>query len=73
MKICFVLGTRPEIIKLFPLIKLCEKKKINYFIIHTGQHYTYLMRYKKLIVLVKLKYTMKIIFFYQYLYSFKII
>ena len=43
MKICFVLGTRPEIIKLFPLIKLCEKKKINYFIIHTGQHYTYLM------------------------------
>ena len=29
MKICFVLGTRPEIIKLSPLIKLCEKKKLN--------------------------------------------
>ena len=43
MKICFVLGTRPEIIKLSPLIKLCKKKKIKYFIIHTGQHYTYLM------------------------------
>ena len=43
MKICFVLGTRPEIIKLSPLIKLCKKKKINHFIIHTGQHFEYKM------------------------------
>ena len=43
MKICFVLGTRPEIIKLFPLIKLCTDEKIQYFIIHTGQHYSYMM------------------------------
>ena len=43
MKICFVLGTRPEIIKLFPLIKLCIQKKIRHFIIHTGQHYSYMM------------------------------
>ena len=43
MKICFVLGTRPEIIKLYPLINLCKKKKIRHIIIHTGQHNTYLM------------------------------
>ena len=39
-KLCFVFGTRPEIIKLSPLIKLCEKKKISFFCIHTGQHYS---------------------------------
>ena len=43
ISICFVLGTRPEIIKLAPLIKLCEKKKINSTIIHTGQHFDYNM------------------------------
>ena len=31
MKICFVLGTRPEIIKLFPLIKICKKKEDKAF------------------------------------------
>ncbi len=39
--ICFVLGTRPEIIKLSPLIKLLKKESIPYFIIHTGQHFDY--------------------------------
>ncbi|MBU1203945.1 MAG: UDP-N-acetylglucosamine 2-epimerase (non-hydrolyzing) [Nanoarchaeota archaeon] len=43
MKICFILGTRPEIIKLAPLIKECEKEQISYNIIHTGQHYDYLL------------------------------
>ena len=43
MNICFVLGTRPEIIKLSPLIKLCKKKKIKHTIIHTGQHFHYNM------------------------------
>ena len=38
-KICIVLGTRPEIIKLSPIIRACEKKEVDYFIIHTGQHY----------------------------------
>lgn len=41
MKICIVIGTRPEIIKLAPVIKECEKRKLDYFIIHTGQHYSY--------------------------------
>jgi UDP-N-acetylglucosamine 2-epimerase (non-hydrolysing) len=39
-KICIVLGTRPEIIKLSPIIRECEKRKLNYFIIHTNQHYS---------------------------------
>ncbi len=43
MKICFVLGTRPEIIKLSPLLRACEWLNIEYFTIHTGQHYSYEM------------------------------
>ena len=41
--IVIILGTRPEIIKMVPLIRVCEKKKINYQLIHTGQHYSYEM------------------------------
>jgi UDP-N-acetylglucosamine 2-epimerase (non-hydrolysing) len=40
MKIAFILGTRPEIIKLAPVIKECQKRKLNFFIIHTNQHYS---------------------------------
>ncbi len=39
-KVCFVLGTRPEIIKLSPVIRECERKDIPFFIIHTNQHYS---------------------------------
>jgi len=42
-KLGFIYGTRPEIIKLSPLIGLCEKKKLPFFCIHTGQHYSYEM------------------------------
>jgi len=35
----FIFGTRPEIIKLSPLIKEAEKRNIKYYLIHTGQHY----------------------------------
>jgi len=38
--IIFVLGTRPEIIKLAPVIRECDRRKIEYSIIHTGQHYS---------------------------------
>ena len=38
MKICFVLGTRPEIIKLSPLISCFKNNNIKTCIIHTGQH-----------------------------------
>jgi UDP-N-acetylglucosamine 2-epimerase (non-hydrolysing) len=43
MKIAIVLGTRPEIIKMSPIIRESEEKGIDYFILHTGQHYTYNM------------------------------
>lgn len=43
MKISLILGTRPEIIKCSPIIRECEKRKLNYFILHTGQHYSYNM------------------------------
>ncbi len=39
-KLAIILGTRPEIIKFSPIIRECEKQKINYFIIHTNQHYS---------------------------------
>ena len=37
--IVFVVGTRPEIIKMAPAILETEKRGIEYLIIHTGQHY----------------------------------
>ncbi|HEY3273783.1 MAG TPA: UDP-N-acetylglucosamine 2-epimerase (non-hydrolyzing), partial [Methanocella sp.] len=43
MKIAIVLGTRPEIIKLSPIIRECERRKLDYCIVHTGQHYSYEM------------------------------
>ena len=43
MKICIILGTRPEIIKMSPVIRECERLGLDYFILHTDQHYTYNM------------------------------
>lgn len=43
MKITIILGTRPEIIKMSPIIRECENRKTDYFILHTGQHYSYNM------------------------------
>ncbi|MFZ7136912.1 MAG: non-hydrolyzing UDP-N-acetylglucosamine 2-epimerase [archaeon] len=43
MKISIVLGTRPEIIKMSPVIRLCEQLALDYFVLHTGQHYSYNM------------------------------
>ena len=40
-KFVFILGTRPEIIKLSPLIRTCITHNIPYTLIHTGQHYSY--------------------------------
>lgn len=39
-KIAFVFGTRPEIIKLAPIIWECEKNDIPFVLIHCGQHYS---------------------------------
>ena len=35
-----ILGTRPEIIKMSPVIRECERRGLDYFILHTGQHYS---------------------------------
>jgi len=43
MKISIIVGTRPEIIKMAPIIRECERLNLDYFILHTGQHYTYNM------------------------------
>ena len=41
--IAIVLGTRPEIIKMSPIIRECEARNLDYFILHSGQHYSYEM------------------------------
>jgi UDP-N-acetylglucosamine 2-epimerase (non-hydrolysing) len=43
MKIAVILGTRPEIIKMAPVIKELESNNLDLFVLHTGQHYTYQM------------------------------
>lgn len=35
-----ILGTRPEIIKLSPIIRECKNRDISYSLVHTGQHYS---------------------------------
>lgn len=37
---CFILGTRPEIIKLSPLIRVAQARGLDFCIIHTNQRYT---------------------------------
>jgi UDP-N-acetylglucosamine 2-epimerase (non-hydrolysing) len=41
MTIAIILGTRPEIIKFSPIIRECARRGVDYFIVHTGQHYSY--------------------------------
>ena len=43
MKVAIVLGTRPEIIKMAPVIRECQKRQVEHFVLHTGQHYSYSM------------------------------
>lgn len=40
MKHAIILGTRPEIIKLSPLIRELEKNQADFYIIHSNQHYS---------------------------------
>jgi UDP-N-acetylglucosamine 2-epimerase (non-hydrolysing) len=41
LTIAIFTGTRPEIIKMYPIIKLFDARAIDYKYIHTGQHYDY--------------------------------
>ena len=43
MKMCVILGTRPEIIKMAPIVRELEHRGLDHFVIHTGQHYSYEM------------------------------
>jgi UDP-N-acetylglucosamine 2-epimerase (non-hydrolysing) len=43
MKVAVVLGTRPEIIKFAPIIRELIQTNTDFFIIHTGQHYSHNM------------------------------
>jgi len=43
MSVAIVVGTRPEIIKMAPVVKELEKRGVNFVFIHTGQHYDYEM------------------------------
>lgn len=42
-KLSVLVGTRPSIIKMGPIIKELEKRDVNFFVIHAGQHYSYEM------------------------------
>lgn len=39
-KIGIIFGTRPEIIKLAPIIWKCQEEGISFFCVHSGQHYS---------------------------------
>ena len=43
LRVGLILGTRPEIIKLSPLIRLLKKNRADFFLIHSGQHYSFEM------------------------------
>ena len=41
MTVAIVTGTRPEIIKMYPIMRQFDSRSIDYKYIHTGQHYDY--------------------------------
>lgn len=41
--ILIVIGTRPEIIKMSPIIRECDCQGLEYSVVHSGQHYSYAM------------------------------
>lgn len=43
MKIVSIVGTRPNFMKIAPLVDEIKKHKINHILIHTGQHYDFWM------------------------------
>ncbi|HEY5313523.1 MAG TPA: UDP-N-acetylglucosamine 2-epimerase (non-hydrolyzing) [Pirellulales bacterium] len=38
--LAIVVGTRPELIKLSPVMRACEQGAMPFYILHTGQHYS---------------------------------
>ena len=62
MKVAIVLGTRPEIIKMAPVTRELERRKVEFFILHTGQHYSYNLdeAFFELLELPQPKYNLKV-------------
>lgn len=60
-KVCVLIGTRPGIIKMSPLIKELKRRKADYFVAHAGQHYSYNMdnKIRKDLGLAKPKYKLE--------------
>ena len=54
-KILIIFGTRPEFLKLYPVIKLLKKKRIKFDILNTGQHFELIKDQKFLIKNLKFK------------------
>jgi len=43
LRAAVVLGTRPEIVKMSPIVRELQRRQLDFFILHTGQHYSYEM------------------------------
>ena len=43
VKHAVILGTRSEIIKMSSVMRECERLRLDSFVLHTGQHYSYNM------------------------------
>jgi UDP-N-acetylglucosamine 2-epimerase (non-hydrolysing) len=41
--IAIVVGTRPEIIKMAPIVRACVERSVPFMLLHTGQHYSFEM------------------------------
>jgi UDP-N-acetylglucosamine 2-epimerase (non-hydrolysing) len=39
--IAIAVGTRPEIIKMAPIVRACQRRGVPFVILHTGQHYSF--------------------------------
>lgn len=43
MRFSVVLGTRPEIVKMSPIVRELQRRHLDFDLVHTGQHYSYEM------------------------------
>lgn len=43
MKVAVVVGTRPEIVKMAPVVRACQARGVAFVLLHTGQHYSFEM------------------------------
>ena len=39
--ICIILGTRPEVVKMSHVVRACERRGQDWFMVHTGQERSY--------------------------------